>query len=130
MRTKAYYELWTLDTNGEITSIILTQDFRHIDFNVLASGITTGFTLTVYKSDQLAIPDLSSAVSTTNMYVPVQIVNKNNGAVIDGSTGIVLWANGLTSYEVNDNVARWIGIKMTARTDGQAFITMNLANNQ
>lgn len=130
MRTKAYYELWTLDADWEATAVILTQDFRHMDFNVLASGVTTGFTLTVYKSDQLSQPDITSAVSATNMYVPVQVINKEDGSAIDGDTGIVLASDGMTSYEINDNIARWVGIKMTARTDGQALITMTLANNQ
>lgn len=129
MRAKAYYELGTLSALNAKTTMVLAQDFRHIELNVLASSVVTGFTLKVYKSDQLTPPDISSAVSATNKYSTVQVINKATGATVDGATGIVVNANGMQTFEVNDNVARWVGVMMTARTDGTANIDISLVND-
>ncbi len=130
IRTSADYDsLWTLAALDAVTTMVLTQDFRHIELSVFSSSITTWYTLTVYGSDQNDRPDLSSAVSATNRYGEIQVVDKNDWNAITGTTGIVITANWLKKYEVNDNKSRWVGVKITAYTDGSSVPTINLADN-
>lgn len=129
MRTKAYYELGSIWADWESTNLVLSQDFRHIELNVLSSWVTTWHTITVYKSDQLEQPNITSPVSSINKYTTVQIVNKDDGNPIDGSTWIGITNNGMTTYEINDNLARWIWVRVTSYTDGNSDISISMSNN-
>lgn len=128
-RSKASYDLDAISTLDSATPMVLAEDFRHIWLNLDASD-TAVYTLTVYASDQENRPDLTSAVSATNNFTAVQVINKDNTDSIDGSTWIVITADGFTRYEVNDNSARWIGVKITAYTTGVAKIQIALDDNQ
>lgn len=129
-RNTADYGAFTLDALNEATPMQLAQDFRHIEIDVTASSVTSWYTLTVYTSNQETRPDLTSAVSTTNRYTVAQVVNLDDWDPISGSTGIVITTDWESSYEVNENKATWVWVKMTARTDGQADINFSLADNQ
>lgn len=130
LRTTAIYDsLATMDAQNEYIQFLWAKDFRHIDFTVIASSVTSWFTLTVYGSDQQARPDISASVSATNSYAVLQVVDKNTWDPIDGSTWIVITGNWQTRYEINDNLSTWIGIKMTARTDWTANVIVSMADN-
>jgi len=57
--------------------MVFAQDFRHVELNIFSSSVTTGYTLSVFSSDQEARPILTSAVSATNKYSLIQVTNKN-----------------------------------------------------
>jgi hypothetical protein len=132
-RTTADYDsLTSLWAAGDTTKMVLAQDFRHMEFSIFSSSVTTWHTITVYCSDQEDRPDLTSAVSTTNRYAAVQVIPKINGAAIDWDTGIVITSDGHTKYEINDNKSRWVGLKIDTGnyTDWTSDVTINLADNQ
>ena len=128
-RDSASYDMATIDAVNEATPMVLAVDFRHIWLDLNAAD-TAAYTLTVYASDQESRPDLTSAVIATNTYSVVQVINKDTGAAIDGTTGIVIAANGFTRYEINDNSARWVWVKLTAFTTGSATVKIALNDNQ
>lgn len=129
LRNTASYWPFTLDALNEATPMQLATDYRHLQIDVDASSVTTGFTLTVYKSNQEDRPDLSEAASATNNYKVVEAVFLDNWDGIDGSTGIVISADGFYGYEINDNKARWVWVKITARTDWTASVNFSFADN-
>ena len=128
-RSKASYDLTALDALNEATPMILAEDFRHIGLNLNAAS-SADYTLTVYASDQESRPDLTSAASATNTYSAVEVVNKDTWASIDWSTWIVIASDGFTRYEINDNSARWVWVKITTFSAWTATIQMALDDNQ
>ena len=128
-RCRASYDMATLDALDEATPMVLAEDFRHIGIELTAAN-TAAYTLTVYASDQEDRPDLTSAASATNVYSAVQVINKADWSPLDWWTWIVIAADWFTRYEINDNAARWIWIKMTARTTWDATIKFALDDNQ
>lgn len=128
MRQTAQSTEFTLSSLNEATPMVLAQDFRHIGFNIDADD-TASYTITAYASNQWERPDLTSAVSSTNQYSTVQVKDLVDNASIDGGTGIVISADGFTRYEVNDNNARWIGLKVTAYTSGTLTAQFLLSTN-
>ncbi len=128
-RDSASYELATIWALDEATPMVLSEDFRHIWLNLNADN-TAVYTLTVYASDQEDRPDLTAAVSATNDFSVVQVINKANWSSIDGGTWIGITTDGFTRYEINDNAARWVWVKITAYTTGDATIRIALDDNQ
>ena len=130
LRTTADYDsLPTLSADEEATPMVFAQDFRHVELNIFSSSVTTGYTLSVFSSDQEARPILTSAVSATNKYSLIQVTNKNTWANVTGTAGIVVTANGLLKFEINDNKSRWYGVRITTHADGICAATFNMADN-
>jgi hypothetical protein len=44
-------------------------------------------------------------------------MNLEDGGKVDGNTGLAIGSDGFLRFEINDNNARWVGVKLTARTD-------------
>lgn len=130
MRQSVQYWPFTLDANGEATVLVLAQDFRHIGFDIEASSVTTGFTFTAIASNSEDRPDANSVASSTNKYSTVWFMNLEDGAKVDGDTGQGITADGFTRYEINDNNARWVWVKITALTDGVATVNFILSDNR
>jgi len=119
------YDLGTLDAANEYTPMIFVQDFKNVYFTVIAAA-SANATVKFYASDSEARPDLGAAASATNIFSPIEVINADTGAAIDGVTGIA-WAgatDGITRYQANSSGARWIGAIMTARAAGTVSITL------
>jgi hypothetical protein len=130
-KTTALYDLWTLDAANEYTPMVLSQDFRNAIFTFTAAD-SAWCTVKFYQSTQEARPSLGSAVSATNVYSTVQVVDLEDGMGIQWDTWVVYaWSSdGVHTYEMNTNANTWIGCKMTARSAGSVKITVALADNQ
>lgn len=130
-KTTAYYELWTLDAANEYTPMVLSTDFRNAIFTLTAAD-SAACTIKFYQSTTEDRPNLGAAVSATNVYSTVQVVNLEDGQGIEWDTWVVYaWSSdGVHTYEMNTNANRWVGCIMTARAAGSVKITVALADNQ
>jgi len=108
--------------------IISLVDFRNAIIQVGTSGTST-MTLSVAGSlGKLGvandIPNFGSTVSPSNSYSFVQIIDLDNGNIVDGSSeGIALVATDINKmYEVNTNSIKYLTVFPTAWTAGQITV--------
>lgn len=123
------YDLTSLTALNEATPMILSGDFRNAVFTIHATD-TAAYTLKFYISNQEERPDLTSAVSATNLYSETKVINLNDGASITGTTWLAVSANGVIMVELNQNLNRWIWVKVSAYTSGTANLSVTLSDNQ
>lgn len=107
----------------------LARGFRNVVVALFPAG-TVNFTIKFVKSNQDSIPDFSAAVSSTNQWEYVEVVDLNDGSAIDGTTGVSLAATTTRSFEFNNNTAQWVGIVCTAYTSGTISGNALLADNK
>ena len=103
------------------------------DFSVMSISIDTdgggdaAFTLKLWSSDQQDPPNPGAAQSPSNQYDFVDMIDKEDGASIDGDTGfVVASSDDNRQFEANTNGARWMGILPTAGTEGEATVKFRL----
>lgn len=125
-----------LDASEAVTtsSAFSVADYRHIGLNL--NGITESggqdsvYTIRILGSLQQDPPDFTSPKSTTSSYDYIEIVDLEDGTVIDGDTGVSLTAQDQRIYEVNVNQLKWLGAAITSYTSGTSTLIMFPANNQ
>lgn len=131
LRNSVSYALGTMDAANEYTPMIFVKDFQKVIVTVIAAW-SANATVKFYASDSEVRPNLWVAASATNIYSPVEILNIDTLAAIDGSTGIS-WAgatDGITRYEINCTWSVWVGAIMTASAAGDVSITLQAFDNQ
>lgn len=108
---------------------ILVNDFRNIGVTVAATA--TSGTLKFYCSLADTEPTWSSAQSATNRYDTVEIVDTQNGATIDGDTGIVFTnTTDVRQFEINTNNFRYCTAVLSPWTAGTTTVKFRPVNNQ
>lgn len=107
---------------------VFTQDAEVVSISIdTDGGGDAAFTLKLWASDQENPPDAAEAQSASNQYDFVDMIDKEDGASIDGDTGFaVATADDHRHYEANVNGARWMGILATAGTAGEATVKFRL----
>jgi hypothetical protein len=131
LRNTAHYESSAMDAANEYTPMFFCKDFRTVILTMVAAS-SANATVKVYGSSMEDVrPSLASAVSATNEYTPIEVVNLDSGDNVDWSAWIAwAWsADWTTKYEVNTNGLNWIGVKMTARTAGSVTVTVDMYDN-
>lgn len=110
---------------------MLTIDYRNAVFTFIVQSSFSG-TIKFYGSDQEARPDFTTSASATNVYSPTQVINLADGTSIAGNTGFVATgsSDGIYTFEVNENLNRWIGAICTDYSAGDVIVTLSLSNNQ
>lgn len=107
----------------------LADGFRNCVCTILPNT-SPSYKLFFMKSDQVAEPDFSAPVSTTNLIEYVEVVDLNDGSAIDGTTGVTISGTTLRSFEWNNNTAKWIGIIVNTYATGNITGNILLATNQ
>ena len=129
LRNTASYDMGTLDAANEYTTFIPVLDYQHITLT-FATASNANATVLVYASNSEDRPTFASAISATNEYATAEVVDLTDGTVIDWNTGIArAWTDLLRRVELNDNGAKWVWVKMTARSAGSVTIKIDLAQN-
>lgn len=109
---------------------IFVEDFQHINLSLDTKGTST-FTLKFVGSFQETAPIWSLAQSETNQYDYIDVIDYQNGASIDGDTGISpSGADDHRVFEMNVNGLRWISAIFTAYTQGTAALVAKPFTNQ
>jgi len=105
-------------TSAETGAPKLIQDYDHgvltIDTENSASG-----TVKFQISMQQELPDFSAAQGVNNQWDYVEIVDLEDGQIIDGDSGVTLTGtDDHRHFEANISAARWICATITAYTAG------------
>jgi hypothetical protein len=117
-------------TVGGASKWILCEDFDTVVFSIdTDGGGDAAGTIKFVASDGKGVgldttPDLGLAQSVTNRYDFIEVVDLEDGALIDGDTGfVVASADNHVSYEANVNAKRWVSCVFTAGTAGEFTVT-------
>jgi len=68
-----------------VAKTIFSKDFRNVIFDVI-SATSANQVIKFVASKQESKPDFNSAVSTTNRWQYVQVIDLSTGNPVDGST--------------------------------------------
>lgn len=99
---------------------ILCADFRHLDLLLATTGMGAGDTLVVkvQGSSSLDAPNFGASKTISNDWDYVQLVDKEDGATIDGDTGVSFAdADDLRKFTINTDGLRWITVIVISISD-------------
>lgn len=105
-------------------------EYRNIICSVVGHSSPTA-TIKFAGSISENTPDFDVAQSVTNTWDYVEVVDTQNGATIDGDTGISFTgSNDVRLIEVNTNVLKWFTADVTSYSTGSTTVKCRPANNQ
>lgn len=107
---------------------ILTADADSVSVTIdTDGGGDAAFTLKIWSSDQTDPPNPGAPATAANQYDFIDMIDKEDGASIDGDTGfVVATADDHRQFDANINSARWMGVLATAGTAGEATVKLTL----
>lgn len=106
-----------------------TEDFRHVVMSVATSG-SADMTVQFQGAISEDAPDFSSAAGENNAWSYIQVVDLEDGSVIQGDDGITFSAAD-DSYliEFQTNRLDWVTANITSHTAGSVTVkTLNSTN--
>ena len=115
--TTSEITLFTTSTNANHSTNVVSNvnSFRHIEVTVAAT--TASGTLQFACSNQTSAPDFSASSSATNRWDYIEVVDKEDGATIDGDVGITLNATtDVRQFEINENYSTWCSALLSGNT--------------
>lgn len=127
-QTVNYTILDDADSTGAGKSIFV-DDFQHAE---IAFDSASSANLTVKFQGSFAddAPTWGSAQSVSNQWDYLQIIDLENGAIIDGDTGISLvGTDDHRQFEINTSGLRWLTAIVTARSAGSVTVKIKLYSN-
>jgi len=105
-------------------------DFMNLLFT-LSSASSANFTIKFQGSMSDVVPDFAAARSNTNRWDYIQVKDYQNGAAIDGDTGIAFaGTDDVRIVEANVNGLKWICAEITAISAGSASLRLQAFSNQ
>lgn len=114
------------------SNVILCRDFRNAVIQVTAP-LNSTFTIKIAGAIGDVAPDLTAVQSTTNAYDFLEVVDLQDGATIDGDTGITITdataAVNTRMFEVNTNAIDYVGVIVSSYTDGSVSASITLTDN-
>ena len=119
---------WTMH---DIGSDILVENFRNalLAFDTDGGG-DAAFTVKIQGSVQTEVPDFSAAQTKSNQWEYIQIIDLEDGASIDGDTGVsVSGADDHRLFEINTNHLRWVNAIISSYTEGELTLQIKLKDN-
>ncbi len=129
MRKILRYKLLDAKATTGIDRVAEVSDFRHAVLYVSGSG-SANLTVKFQGSLLEAKPNFTAAQSTANPWDYVQIKDLQNGATVDGDTGVVFaGSNDVRQFEVNTNGLEWLTANVTAIAAGNVTVELVLFNN-
>jgi hypothetical protein len=114
-----------------IGSAIDVSGFRHAIISV-ATASSANLTVKFKGSieEDLTALDFSAAQSVSNMWDYVQVVDANDGSVVNGSTGVVPSGTDVFHiYEVAIDGLKYLNAHVTARAAGSVTVKVRLFND-
>jgi len=122
----------TLLNNRGATGLDATlagDGLKNLYFQVNGTN-TSAMTILIRGSYEEVAPDFAAASSPTNIYDNMAVVDLEDGAVIDGDTGIVLAANDNRNFTLNaENPPTHLAAVITSHTTGNVTVKAVATNN-
>jgi len=119
-------------TMHDIGNNIFVDDFRQavLSFDT-DGGSDAAMTVKLQGSISEDCPDFSAAQSPTNQWDYIQMVDLQDGGLVDGDTGFaVATADDNRLFEVNVNALRWINCIISGWTAGEITVKVKLYDNR
>jgi hypothetical protein len=111
---------------------IFARDFRNAVVAVNAPA-NASFTIKFAGSIGDTAPDFTSAQSASNNYDFVEVIDLQDGAAIDGDTGVTIDNTTVVvnnrMFEINTNALDWVCVIVSAYTDGSVTASITLTDN-
>jgi len=107
---------------------VLVADLDDIVASLNTTGTFTG-TIKFVGSNQLEAPDFDTSRSESNQWEYLRAVDLEDGAAIEGDTGIALAADDNREIEINVNSVRWVGAIISGYTQGQMYLDVSGQSN-
>ena len=135
--SRQYVEYTILSAKGATGAgiAIYCGDFRHAIFSFATDGgsdaaLTVKFQGSIQQNALTGPPAFGSSQSVTNLWDYIEVVDLEDGAMIDGDTGVsVATADDYRQFEANINGMEYICARVTARTAGEVTIKVKLYND-
>ena len=100
------------------------EDYSNIMLTIAGSD-TASATIKVVGSFQLDAPDFSESADVDNQWSYISVRDLEDWTNIDGTTGISLETDGVSSYLVNTPWLRWVWVVITTYTTGTIDVSLN-----
>jgi hypothetical protein len=85
----------------------------------LKTATSANFTLKFQGSWEETKPDFSSAASATNPWIYLNVINRDSGASVAGSTFVAsAGTDMIMDYEINGSIPRWVCATISAQSAG------------
>jgi len=109
------------------SKIIDVQDFKTVTMALKSTAAALNCTLQFVGSISEEAPDFNAAISTTNIYDFIDIIDLEDNASIDGETGIAAAGASLTGmYQANVDGLKWFSMIYKIGTAGSLNIDVRL----
>lgn len=105
------------------------SDFKNASIALIGTGATVGLTFKICGSVQDTAPTFSTAQSATNVWDYIDVLDMEDGSSIDGDTGIAFAAADVRQFEVNTENLQWIGVQVSALTNGTGTAILSASDN-
>jgi len=137
-RQNVYYKIFDAEDTKDAVLAIPCGDFRHAIFYLATDGgddanFTVKFQGSIGKgidANMDVAPDFSAAQSVTNMWDYIEVVDLEDGSMIDGDTGVSsAGGDDYRMFEANINGLQYIGARLTARSAGEVTLVLRLFND-
>ena len=112
-----------------VGTAINVSEYRNVGIQL---AIPTGSTLTVkaMASNSEDEPDFSAAQSVSNHFDYVQVIDLEDGSVIDGSVGITVTASlEFRNLTINADNLKWINFEVSGYTAGSITVKVRPVDN-
>lgn len=132
MRDQKFYTLLDAASAANTYKMIPVDDFRNCIFSFATDGGgDAALTVKFVGSVSDVVPDPSAAQSVSNMWDYIQVKDYEDGASIDGDTGIsVATTDDYRLVEANTNGLKYVGVIVTARSEGEVTIKFRAFTNE
>ncbi len=134
-RNSVEYTIFDAQGADATGKAIFCRDFKHAVFTISTDGNADADGKVKFQGAISAVsnaaPDFSAAATVTNMWDFIEVIDLEDGAAIDGDTGID--AGGADIYrvvEMNINALEYLCASITTRTAGEITLKVRLFNNQ
>lgn len=135
MRDYKSYTLLSAKAADGIDKVIDVRDFQHVIISIATAGTAT---LTVKIGGSVgdgttadAPPDFTAAVTATNMWDYLGLINLQSGAAVTGDTGLAAaGADVFEQYEINVNGIKWVCPIVSGRSAGTVTVKAICFNNK
>lgn len=103
---------------------ILVEDYDTVMLSFATDGgEDAALTVKVQGSIQSSAPNFAETQSATNHWDYVEVVDVEDGSLIDGDTGIaVATADDYRLLKINTNGLKWMTVNVTARSEGEVTV--------
>lgn len=129
MRDYKEYTLLDAKAATGIGKYVNVADFQHVIIS-FATASSANLTVKFQGSIQETVPTFTSAQSATNHWDYIEVIDMQDGAAIDGDTGIApAGTDDFRMFELNMNGLRWLCPNVTARSAGNVTVKVVCFNN-